>query len=57
MNIAVLLNAVSIGSANGVPITGVSVTADTAQTNLEGLELSIAPNVPISLSQSFGGFD
>lgn len=57
MNIDVLLNAVSIGSANGVPITGVSVTADTAQTNLEGLELSIAPNVPIALSESFGGFD
>ena len=34
-----------------------TVTADTAQTNLEGLELSITPNVPIALSQSFGGFD
>ncbi|MFP8877925.1 MAG: PEP-CTERM sorting domain-containing protein [Myxococcota bacterium] len=57
VNIDVLVNGVSIGAANGVAITGVSVTADTAQTNLEALELSIAPNVAISLSQSFGGFD
>ncbi|MGE4652200.1 MAG: PEP-CTERM sorting domain-containing protein [Myxococcota bacterium] len=57
VDIDVVLNSVSIGSANGVAITGVSVTADSAQTNLEGLELSITPNVPISLSESFGGFD
>ena len=57
VNIDVQLNGISIGSANGVGLTGVSVTADTALTNLEALELSITPNVPISLSQTFGGYD
>ena len=57
VDIDVRLNGVSIGSATGVPITGVSVTADTSALNLEAVEIAIAPNTPISLTQSFGGFN
>ena len=57
VNIDVQLNGISIGSANGVGLTGVSVTADTAALSLEDVQLSIAPNTPISLSQSFGGYN
>lgn len=57
VDIDVRLNGVSIGSATGVPITGVSVTADTSALNLEAVEIAIAPNTPISLNQSFGGFN
>jgi len=57
VNIDVQLNGVSIGSANGVALTGTSVTADTSALNLEGVQLSIAPNTPISLSESFGGYN
>ena len=57
VDIDVRLNGLSIGSTSGVPITGVSVTADTSALNLEYVEISIAPNTPISLTQSFGGFN
>lgn len=57
VNIDMQLNGTSIGSALGVPLTGVSVTADTAALTLDAIELTIAPDVEIVLSQPFGYYD
>lgn len=57
MDIAINLNGVNIGNAAGVALTGVNVTVDSTALTLDGIELTIAANTPIALSQAFGGYD
>lgn len=55
VEISVVVAGTVIGTASG-GVSG-SLTIDDAAQSLDGLDLQLSPNILISLSQSYGGFD